>query len=386
MRRLLFAIWGVGGIVLLFLIATSILGRSTQAPVASFDIASSTQESLYASSTPLGPEVQELATTTAVVPQPIPITPKTTLAQPQTHTAPPQTQPRTLAQPVDAATLEAATQKLRQSLVNILCTSRSAGVIRALSGSGSIIDSRGVILTNAHVAQFFLLKDHPTPNNISCIIRTGSPAVAQYKARLLFLPPQWIKDNAEQITAQKPIGNGEHDYAFLLITERIDGSPLPEAFQKISLSLDILTPGEPAALAAYPAQFLESSALQQDLFISSSATTVKTLYTFGEENGPVDVLSVGGTILSQTGSSGGAVGRGKDGTLVALIATATAGSTTATRDLRAITLAHIDRSLALAGEGGLAQLLTGDLKEKADQFAENSAPTLTKLLVDALKR
>ena len=32
--------------------------------------------------------------------------------------------------------------------------------IKAISGSGVIIDSRGVILTNAHLAEYFLLKDY----------------------------------------------------------------------------------------------------------------------------------------------------------------------------------------------------------------------------------
>src|SRR3989344_9558890 len=39
----------------------------------------------------------------------------------------------------------------RAALVNILCTSRTG--INGISGSGIIVDSRGVILTNAHVGQ-----------------------------------------------------------------------------------------------------------------------------------------------------------------------------------------------------------------------------------------
>src|SRR3989344_1157804 len=47
-------------------------------------------------------------------------------------------------------------ERARPTLVNILCGARS-GTFRPISASGVIIDPRGVILTNAHVAQYFLL-------------------------------------------------------------------------------------------------------------------------------------------------------------------------------------------------------------------------------------
>ena len=53
--------------------------------------------------------------------------------------------------PVPFESIDAIT---RPALVNILCRPRGAGPIASpISGSGVIIDPRGVILTNAHVAQ-----------------------------------------------------------------------------------------------------------------------------------------------------------------------------------------------------------------------------------------
>src|SRR3989344_8619427 len=75
----------------------------------------------------------------------------------------------------------------RAALVNILCTSRTG--INGISGSGIIVDSRGVILTNAHVGQYFLLRDYINPGNITCTVRIGSPAQERYTATLLYLPP-----------------------------------------------------------------------------------------------------------------------------------------------------------------------------------------------------
>src|ERR1700733_7735385 len=53
----------------------------------------------------------------------------------------------------------------RAALVNIECTTIAGGTFEPISGSGVVIDSDGVILTNAHVAQFFLLRDYGQSNN-----------------------------------------------------------------------------------------------------------------------------------------------------------------------------------------------------------------------------
>src|SRR3989344_8595044 len=46
-------------------------------------------------------------------------------------------------------------RKTREALVNIICTSRRGGAFNLISGSGVVIDPRGVILTNAHLGQYF---------------------------------------------------------------------------------------------------------------------------------------------------------------------------------------------------------------------------------------
>ena len=51
---------------------------------------------------------------------------------------------------------EILNEKSRSALVNILC--EATAPLRSTSGSGVIIDSRGVILTNAHIAQLFLFE------------------------------------------------------------------------------------------------------------------------------------------------------------------------------------------------------------------------------------
>ena len=67
-----------------------------------------------------------------------------------------------IAPPPSLIPLEELNTKTRAALVNILCTTKWSGSFSPITGSGIIIDPKGVILTNAHVAQYYLLKDYLT--------------------------------------------------------------------------------------------------------------------------------------------------------------------------------------------------------------------------------
>ncbi len=271
---------------------------------------------------------------------------------------------------------EALNVQTRTALVNVLCTTLAGGALQPISGSGVIIDTRGVVLTNAHVGQFFLLRDYGTPGNVDCIIRTGSPAKAAYRAMLLYLPPIWVADNAKEIKAQQATGTGENDYALLLITGTINpGDTLPMLFSHLSMHTASPDIGNEMLLAAYPAGFLSGQFISSQLYASSAFAYVTQLFSFtGTQQ--VDLFSIGGSIESQAGSSGGAAVR-LDGTLAGIITTATLATSTETRDLRAITIGHINRSLALQGQGGIAELLSGDVATKAADFNAKVAPAET---------
>ena len=130
---------------------------------------------------------------------------------------------QTVQQPLlPAANPDRVNADTRAALVNILCLTGGGGYFKPISGSGVFIDSRGIILTNAHIGQFFLLRDFPVKDNVTCTIRTGSPAQNTYTARLLYLPPVWIDANAKQITSQEAMGTGENDFALLLVTGSTD--------------------------------------------------------------------------------------------------------------------------------------------------------------------
>lgn len=269
----------------------------------------------------------------------------------------------------------------RGALVNILCMPRS-GSLRPISGSGVLIDPRGVILTNAHVAQYVLLSQS-SRIDLSCTIRTGAPASARWVPEVLYIPPAWVKAHAQEINDQRPLGTGEHDYALLLITRSVDGSPLPTTFPSLPFDTReaIGFQGDSVLAASYPAEFLGGIAAQSSLYPVSSVTTIKQLLTFN--TGTVDLISLGGIIEAQSGSSGGAVVNAW-GRLIGIIATTSEGDTTALRDLRAVTLSYISHDLAAQTQFDLATTLGGDVFAEAQDFSIHTAPDLIKLFIAQL--
>ena len=221
---------------------------------------------------------QVVATTTLAVATSTPVKPSVSPALPKKATqgtAPKATQSKpvedlhiTLNQAVQSitdlangATSTPVNDRVRNALVNIICTTSSSGPFESISGSGVVIDPRGVILTNAHIAQFFLLRDYPRKDFVQCIIRTGSPAAPKYTAAPLFIPPSWIFNNAQKIVQTNPTGNGEHDYALLYITGTVTPAvQLPAEFPFLLSALNSPPVGTDVLEAGYAAGFLGGAA------------------------------------------------------------------------------------------------------------------------------
>ncbi|OGG72547.1 hypothetical protein A3A38_02045 [Candidatus Kaiserbacteria bacterium RIFCSPLOWO2_01_FULL_53_17] len=282
--------------------------------------------------------------------------------------------------PFPPASLETLNVNARAALVNILCKT-SGGILRPISGSGVIIDPSGVILTNAHVAQYVLLASSQMVD-LSCIMRTGSPAMGTWMADVLYIPSAWVAEHAEDIRKTRPLGTGEHDYALLLITGMANGSPLPSVFPYLPVETrSISRVDDRALLAAYPAEFSGGNATQNTLSASSAVTTIKELLTFYENT--VDLISFGGVVLAQSGSSGGAVVN-EWGLLVGIISTTSDGETTADRDLRAITTSYVNRSLVASTGTTLGEILNKDVTAETAAFMQTKGKVFAQLIVDQL--
>ena len=377
----------VGAVVAVAVIALAIyLLAEAPAPTLDFPTATSTLQTAAAT----GPgETVPTSTPPAVPPVPAPKPKpraKAPVSAPPENTNAPTGSEVTRIQnpyPFPPESFSVVNERARAALVNILCAPRAGG-LRPISGSGVIIDPRGVILTNAHVAQYVLLSQSPRID-LKCVIRSGSPAVALWSAETLYVPPVWVREHAADIVASEPKGTGEHDYALLRITGTVDGTVAPTTLSSLPPdtreAIGFLD--DQVLVASYPAEFIGSIAAQFNLYPVSSVTTIQDLLTFGTNT--VDTLSLGGIIAAQSGSSGGAVVNAW-GRLVGVITTTSEGATTAARDLHAITLSYINRDLMAQAQRDLATILGGDIAAEAADFNTNAAPALTQLLIEQITK
>lgn len=278
---------------------------------------------------------------------------------------------------------QSVNDRVRNALVNILCSSDTLGS-GSISGSGIIIDPRGVILTNAHVAQFFLLKDYPTAGAVKCVIRTGSPAYPRYTAELMFLPPTWVRDNARKLVQEVPTGTGERDYALVRITGGLSSSiTLPQQFPFLLVSTTPPDIGNDVLQAGYAAGFLGGVTIQSDLYASSAWTKIRDVFTFNANT--IDLVSLGGSIVAQGGSSGGPVVN-TDGVLVGVIVTNTGTGDTSTRDLHALSSSYIVRDFESERGKSLAQTLSADPAQEVSIYNQVYAPSARATLIAELEK
>ncbi len=322
-------------------------------PLPSSELAANTESASPAQATSTAKKVSP-APVSAVAPTPAPIP-----TQPQPSAG-------------NAAALDATALALREALVNIICYAPAGGVLRSLSGSGVIIDPKGIILTNAHIAQNFLLADR----GVSCSIRAGSPAVKRYEAALIFISSAWLNANASVLTQSAPSGTGEYDFALLAITKSATVTPLPAQFPFLPLAETPSPPGTPVVIGSYGAQFLESSQIQSSLFPTVVFGSVKNVFTFGKNT--IDVLALGGSAAAQQGSSGGGIADAR-GMLVGTITTSTIEGATDTRSLDAITASYIRAQYANETGSALDALLAKPTAAATADFAPQM-PTLESVI------
>jgi hypothetical protein len=246
-----------------------------------------------------------------------------------------------------------------------------------------MIDPRGVILTNAHVAQYVLLSEN-AQINLSCTIRTGSPAQGSWTAMVLYMPPVWVAAHYSELNTDKPTGTGEHDYALLLINGSANGTPLPQQFPSLPYDTrdGIGFAGDQVLVATYPAEFVGGMQTENNLFAASSIATIGQLLTFGQST--VDAISLGGIIEAQGGSSGGAVVN-PWGRLIGIVTTTTEAASTADRNLRAITLSYISSDFKAQTGLSLSAFLAGDLASEQADFNTHTAPSLLSQYISKLQ-
>ena len=283
----------------------------------------------------------------------------------------------------DPLPFEIIDARARAATVNILCMPKG-GTFRPTSGSGVIIDPRGVILTDAHVAQYVMLSQDPRVD-LSCAIRTGSPATPQWTAKVLYIPPMWLTAHAQDIRNDRPTGTGEHDYALLLIDKDIAGAAVTGSvpYVPVDTRSNIAFQEDKVLATGYPAEFVGGIFAERGLYAATSITSIGKLYTF--QDGSVDLFSIGSIIAAQGGSSGGPV-INQWSYVVGIISTTSDGKTTAERDLHANALSYIDTDLKIQSGKNLSETLAADIESQSEQFNKEIAPHIVNQYLEILSR
>ena len=273
-----------------------------------------------------------------------------------------------------------STENPINALVNIFCTSTTRSHIRTTTGTGFFIHSDGVILTNAHVAQYLLLTRTDTLGETECIVRTGNPASPQYEADILYISPAWIVNNAGFINDTNPTGTGERDYALLYVKKSVDDSPLPNAFPSLDTDTALIPrtmTGANVYATGYPAESLIRDGISTSLIPKQANTTITDLFTFGTNF--ADVIALAGTNIGEHGASGGPVTTAQN-TAIGMITTKGDDAIDGVGSLRAITLSYIDRTIQEETGFPLSSTISGDLEFRAEVFTDTMIPFLTQVI------
>jgi peptidoglycan hydrolase-like protein with peptidoglycan-binding domain len=263
----------------------------------------------------------------------------------------------------------------KDAVVNLFCTDRYDSSVT--SGSGVIIDPRGVILTNAHVAENNLFSEWPNPSLYTCVVRTGSPASPLYKVRLLYIPEKYVTSSVasgyKSPQEEDTTVYGEHDYALLYITGPLsDMVKMPEKFPYVSISSG-KTPGsgEPVYLVGYGAGFLWYEAVLRYLHQIASSSFVSSVRPIAKGM-PANVMLFKGNLAGQHGASGGGVFT-KDGSVSGLLTfiDQDTGATTSDKVLAAISTEYILSDFAADTGTTIPKYLEGDLAQRAADYLQH---------------
>lgn len=272
-------------------------------------------------------------------------------------------------------TASAAETTLEDATVNLYCQFKTGNKTLSTSGSGVFVNERGVILTNAHVAKYFLLQGKEGKTTGTCSVRTGSPAKAAYTASVLYISPQWLASSAT-----KTSGTGEYDFALLYVTGAKKGA-LPLSFPKLPMKLFAdAREGEAVAIAGYPTEKLNFKSVQSKLKYVTASSTITSLRNFSTYP-TVDIINIGASDAGSAGISGGPVVN--ETSEVIGIATALSSSKK-DRTLRAITLPYVDRTIQSETGLPLNLILWGNLSARASTTVASIPPDTIKALRTSL--
>lgn len=222
------------------------------------------------------------------------------------------------------------------AVLNIWCEGDTA----VTTGTATIIDPSGILITNAHV-----VKDVKDASR--CVLRSWNPFENIAKFKILYIPPQ---DDLIPGTSF-----AKNDFAFIKITEPILNKS-QTVWPFIHFNTAIPSPKENLFVFGYSTEFVGFDIAIRGIPLLFSDTEVEQVLSFDDDLKRAELLLVKGSISSQGGSSGGPlVNNAKD--FVAMYSFVTKGSTTSERRGIAVLVNYVDRALNRDFGFGLKEFL-----------------------------
>jgi hypothetical protein len=273
--------------------------------------------------------------------------------------------------------------EIRKATVNIICTSKYGGYFNIVSGSGILLNESGLILTNAHIAQYLFIRDNLKEDSMECYLRSGDPAKGKFQLDLVFIPYTWVSKNAKNVNENKTIGSGENDFAILKVRDY----PIDKPFEiHINFILDdktALIKGEDVLVSGYPGQLLGGILAQTDLHMVSSIGNIIGIFSFSESLQP-ELIEITNTVLAQGGVSGGPV-FDLDGQLIAMVTTASdAEDKVDRRKIGAITMFHVKDIIFKETGLSLERIIIDNQWTKLRQFFDSKSKEMFEMLKNKL--
>ena len=205
------------------------------------------------------------------------------------------------------------------------------------AASGVMVNARGLVLTNAHVAEIA-----ESAGEKNCQARHGNPAESFAGIEVVF-----TADTSAKITdTEVP----ERDFAFLRLVE----SREPFAFAAIDFAP--AREGESFLTLGYPSEFLQGVNAEANANLVFSVLTVAGFSDLDDDRATVEAYVFRGGLALQQGSSGTAIFR-RSGGVAGLVFATTKGVTTADRDGVALTVPYMERIMRLETGEGLAEFI-----------------------------
>lgn len=226
--------------------------------------------------------------------------------------------------------------RLSRATVQIFCSTRR----EIFAASGVIVNERGLILTNAHVAEVV-----EKAGAANCQARHGNPAERFAGLRVLF------KASTTPKIADSDVP--KRDAALLDLVEP------QEPFAVAPIRFGLAERGSVLLTLGYPSEFLQNLTTAANSNLVFSLLRVDGYADLDGDPATAEGYVFRGGIILQQGSSGTALFT-RSGALVGLIFATTKGKTTDDREGLALMTPYIDRILREEAGRGLAEFIANN--------------------------